>query len=318
MNAIGIAFALLTTVSWAIGIFPFTIAARRLGVNPLNHFRLALATCILFVIAFLGDRNFVHALSQPELYGAWFWLGLSGVIGLTIGDHFGFAMFTILGPRLGSVLSTFAPGAALVTGFFLANDRLSLIGILGMLITMAGVIVLSLSREERNQHQETHHGSLRKGIVYGILAAFCQGVGLVMAKKGMQLQGNTLLPPFQATFIRLFAATGSLLLTTIVLRRWRTVFRPILENKEKGLLPAIAGTFFGPVLGVSLSLFTVSFLDASVAQTIFSLVPVVALLLARIIQKDPIRPKAFAGVMVAIAGVVVLVWRDSIEAIIFG
>ncbi len=318
MNAAGVTFALLTTISWAIGIFPFTIAARRLGVNPLNHFRLVLATIVLFLIALLSAPNFLSSLFLSAHTKAWFWLGLSGVIGLTIGDHFGFVMFTILGPRLGSVLSTFAPGAALITGYFLADDHLSWIGILGMGITMIGVIVLSLSREERDKHEETHHGSMRKGIIYGILAAFCQGIGLVMAKKGMQLEENTLLPPFQATFIRLFAATASLLLFTLLVRRWKSVVSPLLQNREKGLLPAMAGTLFGPVLGVSLSLFTVSYLDASVAQTIFSLVPVVALLLARIIHKEPIQPKALAGVLVAVSGVVILVWRDSIQGYIFG
>lgn len=318
MNAAGVTFALLTTLSWAIGIFPFTVAARRLGVNSLNHFRLALATVILFGIAFIADTNFITSVFNTEQWSAWFWLGLSGIIGLTVGDHFGFAMFTILGPRLGSVLSTFAPGAALVTGFFLAGDRLSLIGIAGMLITMLGVIVLSLSREERNKHDDNQHGSLRKGILYGIIAAFCQGIGLVMAKKGMQLQSGSLLPPFQATFIRLFSATASLVLLTVMMQRWRTVVAPILENKEKGLLPAVAGTFFGPVMGVSLSLFTVSFLDASVAQTIFSLVPVTALLLSRIVYKETIHFKALAGVLVAISGVIVLVWRDLIQSFIFG
>jgi len=52
-NLPGILFAIATSISWAIGIFPFTEAARRLGVNPLNHFRLALATLLLLTTSLL-------------------------------------------------------------------------------------------------------------------------------------------------------------------------------------------------------------------------------------------------------------------------
>ncbi|MBK8585320.1 MAG: hypothetical protein IPN88_07745 [Bacteroidetes bacterium] len=45
------------------------------------------------------------------------------------------------------------------------------------------------------------------------------------------------------------------------------VFQPILENREGGIKYAIAGTVFGPTLGVSLSLFTVALIEPSIAQT---------------------------------------------------
>lgn len=317
MNSAGLTFALLTTLSWSIGIFPFTVAARRLGANSLNHFRLALAMLMMLVIAILtsGPASFLRLFSS-EMFSSWCWLGLSGIIGLTIGDHFGFAMFAILGPRLGSVLSTFAPGAALITGYFLTHDRMSLIGIIGMIITALGVIVLSLGRDERSLHQESPHGSMLKGVIFGILAAFCQGAGLVLAKKG--LTGSTgSVPPFQATFIRLTAATVSLFVLSIFLGRLKSILIPIRENHENGLRYAVLGTVFGPVLGVSLSLFTVSFLDASVAQTIFSLVPVTTLMISVLFFREPLRPKMAAGVLVAVAGVLLLVWRDSIEHFIF-
>ena len=317
MSLAGVIFALLTTLSWSIGIFPFTQAARSLGANPLNHFRLLLAVIItLFISFFIAPSEFMTLFTGARL-NAWCWLGLSGFIGLTVGDHFGFAMYAILGARLGSVLSTFAPGAALALGIFITNDHLSIIGIAGMCITIAGVIVLSLSREERNKHTESKHGSIGKGIFYGILAAICQGAGLVLAKKGMIPVYDNQVPvqPLHATFIRLTAATLTLFIVTTFARRWNKILPPLFENKE-GIKPAVMGTFFGPVIGVSLSLFTVSILDASVAQTIFSLVPVVTLIISVFITKERISSKAVAGVIVAVSGVLVLVWRNQIENII--
>src|SRR6185503_10655001 len=97
----GILFALFTTVSWSIGIFPFAEAARRLGSNTLNHFRLALAVVILAVTALIIDsENFTHIFSS-EYSRPWLWLSLSGIVGLTLGDYFVFKTFAIFGARIG-------------------------------------------------------------------------------------------------------------------------------------------------------------------------------------------------------------------------
>jgi drug/metabolite transporter (DMT)-like permease len=317
MNQAGIIFALLTTLSWSIGIFPFTIAARRLGANTLNHFRLPVATLLIFLITYLvTGREGIARLFSSEFISAWFWLGLSGLVGLTIGDHYGFGAFAILGPRLGSVMSSFAPGAALVTGYFLTGDRLSFIGVCGIFITMFGVMFLSLGRDERRSHSESPHGSMIKGIVLGILSAFCQGAGLVLAKRGLMSIPEGI-APVAATFIRLSAATLSLFIFSMITGSLGRILLPLRNDREKGITPALLGTLFGPVIGVSLSLYTVSLLEASVAQTIFSLVPVTTLVLNTVIHRERMRFKMIAGVLVAVGGVMLLVWRDPVDRLIF-
>src|SRR5690348_5752462 len=96
-SSLGILFALLTTFSWSIGIFPFTQAARRLGSNSLNHFRLLLATVLLATAGIIIDGSAYAQLFSREYLDAWFWFGLSGIVGLTIGDYFAFSMYAILG-----------------------------------------------------------------------------------------------------------------------------------------------------------------------------------------------------------------------------
>ncbi len=45
--------ALGTTLSWSIGIFPFTEAARRLGPNAVNHLRLLFAVTFLTILSMI-------------------------------------------------------------------------------------------------------------------------------------------------------------------------------------------------------------------------------------------------------------------------
>ena len=312
---LGVIFGLLTTLSWSIGIFPFTQAARRLGVNSLNHFRLILALLFIGVISFLLDYHSFFGIFNSNYLSAWLWLGLSGIVGLTIGDYFAFEMYKILGARLGSVLSTFAPAAALLLAWILIDEHISSIGILGIFITIIGVNYISLSKKERKTVADDHQSAISKGIFLGILSALCQGAGLVLAKKGMMLENKSgiVIHPFHANFIRLSIATVSLFIFTIITRNLNAVIFPIIINKEGGIKYAIAGTVFGPVVGVSLSLYTISLIEPSVAQTIFSLVPVAALFIARILTKEKITTHSLIGVSVAMAGVFILIWRDQIE-----
>jgi drug/metabolite transporter (DMT)-like permease len=312
MISLGLLFALLTTLSWSIGIFPFTQAARRLGINPLNNFRLILAAIIIGVIACVsGFKGFVNIFSS-EYLNAWVWLSISGIVGLTIGDHFAFAMYSVLGARIGSVLTTFAPAAALLLGSIIIDEHISFIGIIGMIVTITGVNFVSLGKSEREKIPNHGHGSIAYGIIAGILAALCQGAGLVLAKKGMLSHIEFPVNPVHATFIRLTAASLSLLLFNIVSGRIKEVYELVAKNKNQGLKYAVAGTMFGPVMGVCLSLYTVSFIEPSIAQTIFSLVPAFAFVLAVMFFNEKITLRSMIGLFIAISGVVILIWRDAI------
>lgn len=65
-------------------------------------------------------------------------------------------------------------------------------------------------------------------------------------------------------------------------------------------------------MGVCLSLVSITLLDVAVAQTIFSLVPVIAMLIAWLVYKQKITLNALTGVLVAIIGVIILIWRNKI------
>lgn len=311
--------ALGTTLSWSIGIFPFTEAARRMGPNAVNHIRLIFAVIFLTIISlFVLPISFTDLFTSP-LPQHWMWFGLSGIIGLALGDHFGFTSFVILGPRVGSIFTTLAPAAALIAGFFLIGERINIIGIIGIVITIAGVVWLSLNRGSKETMKDHAIGKVGKGILFAILSAVCQGTGLVLANKGFETQINDAdLPFFQATWIRMIVAATIMYLITIVRGKFRETNKPVLENKNNGLIFALGGTIFGPVIGVSSSMLAVSLLHnkPSVAQTIFALVPVFVLPLSYLFYKEKFTIKSVFAALIAIAGVMVLIWREDILSFI--
>ncbi|MEW6469949.1 MAG: DMT family transporter [Bacteroidota bacterium] len=307
--------AFCTTLCWSLGIFPFTEAARRLGPNSVNHFRILLAALFLSIACLVFLPYGTSAFFSRALEGHWLWFGLSGIVGLALGDYFGFTAFAILGTRIGSIFTTLSPAAALLLGYFLVNEQINLIGILGIFITITGVIWVSVSKSQTAHLKDHGHGSIRKGVVFAIASALCQGFGVVLANKGFvyKINGEDL-PALHATWLRMVTAAGGMYLFTILRGRLQDTIRPVLQNKNKGNWMAVAGTLLGPVVGVSFSMYAIALLKdkPSVAQTIFSLVPVFVLPLAWLFYREKITWKAIAGALIAIAGVMILIWRDEL------
>ncbi|MEI6816433.1 MAG: DMT family transporter [Bacteroidota bacterium] len=307
----------LTTISWSICVFPFTEAARRLGPTSVNHFRLILAlilTTIIILVGFNIDFKSLFTLPTSE---NWIWLGISGFVGLTLGDYFGFTTYAILGTRIGSVFNTLAPGAALLLGFIMLDEHLNWVALSGIFISVVGILWLTLNKEETAALPDFGHGNVKKGVIFGVLAAFCQGAGLVLYKKGINANQNAQMIPIHAAWIRLITATVSIYFITLVRGRFHLVTRPFRENHNGGVRYAVAGTIFGPVIGVTLAGYSIANVQVGVSQTIFSLIPVLVLPMAAILYKEKITYKAGLGAVVAIIGVLILIWRDTISQFLF-
>lgn len=316
MISAGILYALSATLSWAIGVFPLTAASRQLPVASMNHLRLLLAALLLFVLAAIAEGAAFFSIFSTTYSSAWIWLGISGVIALVAGDFLSFRSYAILGPQHGPVLTTLSPAAALIAGFILVNEHINFIGISGMLITIVGVMSISLGRSQRQAIPDHGHGSVFTGILFGVLAACCHGSALAFSKKGFLEQAATgeSIGPFAASFIRIFTAVLLVYFISLVTRQTKQVFKHIGDSKA-GICNSITGTIFNPVLAVTLSMIAILHIDVAVAQTIFSLVPLFALFISRVFYKEPISGRSVSGVIAALVGVVLLIWRNSIAGL---
>lgn len=310
MNLSGEVIALLTTLCWSLGIFPFTEAAKRIGSAPLNQYRLLLAWIIISVILFFwNDLNFVELFTKPQPYHFLF-LGLSGIIGFSIGDYCSFTSFKLLGPKLASLYTTFAPGAALLIGYIALNESVNLIGIFGILITVSGVIWLTLSKKDSNAATKVGYTRDKKGIIYGIIGALCQGTGLVLSKYGMDYY-EVKLPTMHAVWIRLLFAFSAAFIVSLLAGKLKSNSKPIFTNEKNNLPFVFFGTILGPVMGVTLSLLAIQKLEVAVAQTIFALLPLFVLPISLIVYKERITIQSVFACLLALSGVLLLIWRNN-------
>jgi drug/metabolite transporter (DMT)-like permease len=309
----GLAAAFLTTLSWSVGTFSFTKATRLMLPQHVNQSRLLFAFILLSILTCLFTYiDPVQLFTAPYLHN-WIYLGLSGFIGLTLGDQLFFNTLKILGARRGSLFQTFAPGSTLLFGYFILGERINWLGLLGIAISIAGVMWLVLSKAEKDSVTSEGYGNITNGILCGIGFAICQGLGLVLASKGMTLPGETVpMNALHATWIRMTLAVITAFAFALILKEKIVTVSDI--KKSGSLIYLLAGTAYGPVIGVTLCLYASARIEVSVAQTIFSLIPVVVLFISTLVLgRENINRNMILGAIIAILGVAILVWRDQLQ-----
>lgn len=306
---IGYLAACITLLSWTVGTFAFTHASREANPSSVNRVRLLYALIVLSILVMVFLQKTPWGLFESLVWQQYFWFGLSGFVGLTLGDFFTFNAYKILGGRRTSLFSCFAPGAALLAGYFVLQENINTIGILGIGLSIFGILLLVASRKEQQHVAAEGKGDFVKGIVFAALGAIGQGVGLVLAKKGFSFSEPGFNPMY-ATWIRMLAAVICVYAIGVFKVNIWSEFKGITFSGKK-IRPILIGTLFGPVIGVSFSLLAASKLPASVAQTIFSLLPASVLFGAVLFFKEKVPFKSYLAVIISIIGVLVLVWRDQ-------
>ncbi len=287
--------ALLTSLAFSITSTMFTLAGRRVGSAVVNRTRLILAVILLTLTHWIVLGSLLPWDADPI---RWLWLGLSGIVGLVMGDAFLFQAFVWIGPRLSMLMMSLAPVIAALVAWIFLGEQLTPGQIIGMLLVLGGIAWVVLSR---NRQQQRENRDYLRGILFGLGAATGQALGLVLAKNG--LFGD--FSPISANVIRMVTAMLVLWGITLFQGKARTTFQLLIVNR-KAMVFLSVGVIAGPFLGVSLSLFAVQQTSVGVASTLMALTPVFLLPISYFFFEERFGWGVIFGTFVAIAGVAIL------------
>jgi drug/metabolite transporter (DMT)-like permease len=289
--------ALATSLLFSGSSVVNTLAGRQVGSAILNRMRLALA---------IGWLLLAHALLRiplpidagPE---RWFWLSVSGIIGLAIGDAFLFQAFIWIGPRLSMLLMALAPAMAAILAWIFLGEVLSAGQWAGIALTLVGIAVVVLDRNNRaNSHQE-HKDKYLIGVLFGLGAAVGQALGQVTAKRGLYGDFSAL----SGTLIRMLAAATALWGITILHQQVKQIVRPVV-GQPQAAGNILLGSFLGPFLGVTFSLYALQHTQVGVASTLAALSPIVLLPVGYFFFKERFGWPSILGTMIAMLGVALI------------
>lgn len=294
MPFLGEISALLTACFWSCSALLFTSAMRGAGSFQVNITRLILASVYLVgvIVVFRLDVN----LSGAQYAN----LAISGIIGLAFGDTFLFKAFQEVGARISMLIMSLAPAFAALLAYVVLGETISTQGVVGILITLAGVgLVVSERKGDANIPVTT------LGIIFALLGAVGQGAGLIFAKMAFR---ESEVNGFVATAIRILASLVFLLPMALATKRLRTPLA-MYRTQHRAFLLTAAGSIFGPFLGITFSLIAIEYTKVGIAATIMAIVPVLMLPLVHYIYKEQLSMRAIIGACVAVGGVAILFLR---------
>lgn len=292
LSALGAAFC------WAIAPLLSVSPAARLGSIGFARWRMYTALIPLSLIVLIQDSW--QELSQNDVV----MLGLSGVIGVFLGDTFLFASMNIVGPRRSSILfaSSAAISAAMAVMFL--SETISPILLLAFaLVTVGTMTAIFFGKSKDNTHRwEMIQGSLPMGILFGVLAAVCQASGSILAKPAMDqgvdsVAGSALRVAFAAachTLLRwllpnLAKNTSSLNLATL------------------GQVIVTSGLSMG--IGMTLLLFALSNGNVSWVSILSSISPILILPILWFFFEEPPPVGAWIGAAMTVLGTGIILWK---------
>jgi drug/metabolite transporter (DMT)-like permease len=290
--------ALGTAGCWAVGSNLFTAAGRRMGSVVLNRLRITAALVFLSITLFFLRGALWPTWATTLQVGL---LAASGLVGFVFGDTWSFRSLVILGPSRATLLSSLAPLFTMLLAWPLLHEHPGRLAILGMALTVGGIAwVLNARGGSATHHAE---GSVTMGVLSGVLGALGQAGGYVLSKSAVRSG----LDPLSATVIRVGAATAAIWLLAGFEREVRMTVSALKDRTGSAFM--VGGAFFGPFMGVTLSLTALRYIDAGVAASITAFYPVLATLIATRLHHERLTWRLMAGALVAVSGVVVLFLR---------
>jgi drug/metabolite transporter (DMT)-like permease len=170
--------ALLAAACWAVSSLFSAPPAQRLGAFAFSRWRMVFASLILWSLA-LATGGW-HSLDAAAIA----LLGLSGVVGIFIGDTALFSCMNRLGPRRSGVLyATHALFSGVLAWVWL-GETLWGWALLGSGLLVSGVMVAVAwgKRTDETHAWEQTRGPLAVGVALGLLSALCQSLGTLMIK----------------------------------------------------------------------------------------------------------------------------------------
>jgi len=282
---------------WAIALTIFRRPIEIYGARRINLAKCSLAAVFQgLTVVLLGQAGVLWNAPVRSLI----FIVASGLVGLVVGDTALFGATARIGVHRTLLLQTLAPVFTAIVAATWQSERPTLAQAIGGVVILAGV-ALVVAPERRNLPlvPSVVVPGVGVGIALGVLAAMGQGVGVVLAKVGMQ--DVAVLP---ASFLRLAVAAAGLAVIGALSARRATA--PDSRPGSRTLARVLVATLLGAYVALFLMMAGVDLAPASIAAVLLSTGPVFSLMLESVMERRLPAMRGVVGTLLAVIGVAVL------------
>ena len=289
----GYLLAILTSCCWAQNSVSYAIAGKRVTSHTVTNIR----TLIAFPALVIVHLCFFGTLWPDDMDMVSIgYLALSGFTGFFITDICLFKTFVDLGPREGLVIMSLSPILSAIFSWILLAEQLSPVQIIGVLVTILGVMVVLLEKGKETKQ----HPMFVSGLIAGIVAVVMQAVSMILAKKGMECNVH----PVSGNLVRLGAGLAGIVVFAAIRGEFVNDIRKMSDRRSLALIALAA--MIGPVLGMILALYALASAPVGIVTTLMQITPVILLPVDHFIFKKKLTWRSIAGTLMAATGAGIL------------
>jgi drug/metabolite transporter (DMT)-like permease len=285
---IGVLAAIGSGAAWAIALI--LLKSLKSEVSP---FGLTLVTAGLGVAA-LGGFILTDG-ATPLSFRPLLFLGISGILGITIGDTLFFAAIPKVRAQTMVLFGLLGQTITVILGVVVLGERLTPLQWAGVAITVVGVTLVSRDEAEADGLP----GESRLGLFYALLAALFGALSVLCAKTGLGEVSAA-----QGTFVRILFGGLGLLLFGLITGQVRSWLQPL--RKRDTLLKVSAASFIGAFGGFYLFHLALKKIDIVIASPLSATEPLFAMPLALWFLGERPTVSGVMGTALAVLGAVLI------------
>ncbi len=234
----------------------------------------------------------------PQLSGLqWFYLAISAILGITIGDTAYFLSLQDVGVRKALLLQTLTPLFGAFFAWVFLQESLTAYGLIGIALTLLGVVWVITERTTAGRSPHLLRGSL-----WGIVSCAAQGLGAMFIRDVLE----------NSDLNSLWSSSLRMLLGTVIIGLWLGYKRNFtLSALSFPQWQAITGAAFaGSFVGLWLHQTAFQFAPVGIAATLLSTSPLFAVGIS-VYLREKVTWRSLGGVIVALGGIGLLLMRQA-------
>ncbi len=304
---LGESAALAASLVWSCSITLYRAHGKGLPAQTLNLFKLCVALIgygtILAALYGLPALGLASASLEPKLPATsstvW-WLMLSGILGLTIGDTLFFAAIGRLGAQLTAAIQCLTPPLNALIDWVCFDKVLAPMQMAGLLVTIVAVAAVILSGSPVSGLKPGSRGWWW-GLCFAVLSAVFNAISYSMTAE--LVKGENV---FICSVIRISPAMLLLLAPAIFSSLGRQGVKMMFAESRRALYLTLAA-FLGTVLGITLLTFAFQHANTGIVSTLATTYPIWVIPVASFFLKEHPRPVQIACTVLAVVGIALLV-----------
>lgn len=280
---------------WAASSVVYSSLGQKISPVRLNCLKGSIAIVLIVLTLLLTGQTSPDWPWLPTIF-----LGISGVVGIGLGDTAYFFALNHLGARRTLLVETLAPPISAIIAYVAFRETLSPQARCGIVLTLMGVAWVITERTPGDAIASVRP---MRGIIWGLLAALGQAVGGVLSRFAL-LESN--FTPLWSTLLRIGAGTFTAFILLLLSRNSPGNGKVVWSGRLMGIvtLTAFGSTF----LGIWLQQTALASIPVGIAQTLSGTSPLFVLPIAAALG-EKISRRAVLGVFIAIGGIGLLFYN---------